>query len=86
MLEPTAGKILIRDREIQPGEYSVRMAHDLSVETVYRTSCYPRSRRSGAMSSSAGRSPIGRAMRHSALDDSTALRIGAVDAELDKII
>ncbi len=36
VLAPTAGKILIRDREIQPSEYSVRMAHDLSIETVYQ--------------------------------------------------
>jgi simple sugar transport system ATP-binding protein len=36
VLAPTAGKIFIRDREIQPSEYSVRMAHDLSIETVYQ--------------------------------------------------
>ena len=36
VLAPTAGRIFIRDREIQPGEYSVRMAHDLSIETVYQ--------------------------------------------------
>jgi len=33
---PTAGKIFVRDREIQPNEYSVRMAHELSIETVYQ--------------------------------------------------
>ena len=36
VLAPTSGKIFIREREIQPGEYSVRMAHDLSIETVYQ--------------------------------------------------
>src|SRR5208337_634689 len=36
VLAPTAGKIFIRDREIQQHEYSVRMAHDLSIETVYQ--------------------------------------------------
>ena len=36
VLAPTAGQIFIRDREIQPGEYSVRMAHELSIETVYQ--------------------------------------------------
>jgi len=36
VLAPTAGRIYIRDREIQPNEYSVRMAHDLSIETVYQ--------------------------------------------------
>jgi simple sugar transport system ATP-binding protein len=36
VMAPTAGKIFIRDREIQPSEYSVRMAHDLSIETVYQ--------------------------------------------------
>ena len=34
VLAPTSGRIFIR--EIQPGEYSVRMAHDLSIETVYQ--------------------------------------------------
>jgi simple sugar transport system ATP-binding protein len=33
---PTEGRIFVRDREIQPHEYSVRMAHDLSIETVYQ--------------------------------------------------
>jgi simple sugar transport system ATP-binding protein len=36
VLAPTAGKIYIRDREIPQSEYSVRMAHDLSIETVYQ--------------------------------------------------
>jgi len=36
VLAPTAGKIFIRDREIEPGDYSVRMAHELSIETVYQ--------------------------------------------------
>jgi simple sugar transport system ATP-binding protein len=36
VLPPTSGKIFVRDREIQPSEYSVRMAHDLSIETVYQ--------------------------------------------------
>jgi simple sugar transport system ATP-binding protein len=36
VLAPTAGKIFVRDREIAPSDYSVRMAHDLSIETVYQ--------------------------------------------------
>src|SRR6516165_7438348 len=36
VLAPTSRKIFVRDREIQPGEYSVRMAHELSIETVYQ--------------------------------------------------
>ncbi len=36
VLAPTSGKIFVRDREIHPSEYSVRMAHDLSIETVYQ--------------------------------------------------
>ena len=36
VLEPTSGKIFVREREIQPAEFSVRMAHDLSIETVYQ--------------------------------------------------
>ena len=36
VLEPTAGRIFIRDREIDLADYSVRMAHDLSIETVYQ--------------------------------------------------
>ena len=36
VLTPTSGKIFIRDREIQQSDYSVRIAHDLSIETVYQ--------------------------------------------------
>jgi simple sugar transport system ATP-binding protein len=36
VLAPTAGKIFVRDREIRQSEYSVRMAHELSIETVYQ--------------------------------------------------
>lgn len=36
VLAPTSGRIFIRDQEIDPAEYSVRMAHDLSIETVYQ--------------------------------------------------
>jgi simple sugar transport system ATP-binding protein len=36
VLAPTSGKIFVRDREILGSEYSVRMAHDLSIETVYQ--------------------------------------------------
>lgn len=36
VLEPTSGRIYIRDKEVDPAEYSVRMAHDLSIETVYQ--------------------------------------------------
>jgi simple sugar transport system ATP-binding protein len=36
VMKPTAGRILIRDREIDLSDYSVRMAHDLSIETVYQ--------------------------------------------------
>ncbi|MGH8735024.1 MAG: ATP-binding cassette domain-containing protein, partial [Burkholderiales bacterium] len=36
VLEPTSGRIYIRDEEVDPAEYSVRMAHDLSIETVYQ--------------------------------------------------
>ncbi len=33
---PTAGRIFVRDKEIDLTDYSVRMAHDLSIETVYQ--------------------------------------------------
>ena len=33
---PTSGRIFIRDQELDPADYSVRMAHDLSIETVYQ--------------------------------------------------
>ena len=36
LLAPTAGRIFIRDREIDLADYSVRMAHDLAIETVYQ--------------------------------------------------
>ncbi|HTR12627.1 MAG TPA: ATP-binding cassette domain-containing protein [Roseiarcus sp.] len=36
VLAPSSGKIFIRDREIQASEYSVRTAHELSIETVYQ--------------------------------------------------
>ena len=36
VLAPTAGRIFVRDRELDLGDYSVRMAHDLSIETVYQ--------------------------------------------------
>ena len=36
VLEPTSGRIFVRDREIDLADYSVRMAHDLSIETVYQ--------------------------------------------------
>ena len=36
VLAPTSGRIFVRDVEIDPGDYSVRMAHDLAIETVYQ--------------------------------------------------
>jgi simple sugar transport system ATP-binding protein len=36
VLRPTSGRIFIRDEEIDPAEYSVRRAHELSIETVYQ--------------------------------------------------
>jgi simple sugar transport system ATP-binding protein len=36
VLAPSAGTIFVRDRAIDPSEYSVRMAHELSIETVYQ--------------------------------------------------
>jgi simple sugar transport system ATP-binding protein len=36
VLRPTAGRIFIRDKEIDLDNYSVSMAHDLSIETVYQ--------------------------------------------------
>jgi simple sugar transport system ATP-binding protein len=36
VLAPTSGRIFVRDREIDIADYSVRMAHDLSIETVYQ--------------------------------------------------
>jgi len=36
VLKPTSGRIFIRDREVPLADYSVAMAHDLSIETVYQ--------------------------------------------------
>lgn len=36
VLAPTSGRIFIRDREVNLAEFSVRMAHELSIETVYQ--------------------------------------------------
>jgi simple sugar transport system ATP-binding protein len=36
VLAPSAGRIFVRDRELDLADYSVRMAHDLSIETVYQ--------------------------------------------------
>ena len=36
VMPPTSGRIFIRDRELDPADYSVRMAHDLAIETVYQ--------------------------------------------------
>ena len=36
VLHPSAGRIFIRGREIDADDYSVRRAHDLSIETVYQ--------------------------------------------------
>jgi simple sugar transport system ATP-binding protein len=36
VLAPSAGRIFVRDREIDLADYSVRMAHELSIETVYQ--------------------------------------------------
>ena len=36
VLQPTSGRIFVRDQELILSDYSVRMAHDLSIETVYQ--------------------------------------------------
>ena len=36
VLKPTSGRIFIRDRVLDLADYSVRMAHELSIETVYQ--------------------------------------------------
>ncbi|HVZ13367.1 MAG TPA: ATP-binding cassette domain-containing protein [Bauldia sp.] len=36
VMPPTSGRMYIRDRELKLSDYSVRMAHDLSIETVYQ--------------------------------------------------
>ena len=36
VIKPTSGRLFIRDREVDPTDYSVRKAHALSIETVYQ--------------------------------------------------
>ena len=36
VMPPTSGRMFIRDKEIRAGDHSVRLAHDLSIETVYQ--------------------------------------------------
>jgi len=36
VLRPTAGNIWVRDKLIDPNDYSVRMAHELRIETVHQ--------------------------------------------------
>jgi len=36
VLQPSSGRLFIRDREVNLADYSVRAAHDLSIETVYQ--------------------------------------------------
>ena len=36
VMKPTHGRIYIRDRAIDPADYSVAMAHELAIETVYQ--------------------------------------------------
>ena len=36
VLRPTAGTIWVRDQKLDLSDYSVRMAHELSIETVYQ--------------------------------------------------
>ncbi|KAB2867669.1 MAG: sugar ABC transporter ATP-binding protein [Bauldia sp.] len=36
VMPPTSGKLFIRDRELNLADYSVRVAHELSIETVYQ--------------------------------------------------
>ncbi len=36
VLRPTSGRIWVRDRLIDPDDYSVRMAHELRIETVHQ--------------------------------------------------
>jgi simple sugar transport system ATP-binding protein len=36
VLKPSAGRIFVRDKEVDLANYSVAMAHDLSIETVYQ--------------------------------------------------
>ena len=36
VLPPSSGRIFVRDSELSLADYSVRMAHELSIETVYQ--------------------------------------------------
>ena len=36
VLPPSSGPLFVRDRELSLADYSVRMAHELSIETVYQ--------------------------------------------------
>jgi simple sugar transport system ATP-binding protein len=36
VMPPTSGRIFVRNKEIDLSDYSVRMAHNLSIETVYQ--------------------------------------------------
>lgn len=36
VLKPTSGRVYVRDRAIDLDDYSVRMAHELAIETVYQ--------------------------------------------------
>lgn len=36
VMAPSAGRIFVRDKELDLSDYSVSMAHDLSIETVYQ--------------------------------------------------
>ena len=36
VMAPSAGRIYVRDREVDPGRYSVQAAHAMSIETVYQ--------------------------------------------------
>lgn len=36
VLAPSSGRIFVRDQEINLADYSVRMAHDFAIETVYQ--------------------------------------------------
>jgi simple sugar transport system ATP-binding protein len=36
VMPPTAGRIFVRDKPVDLSDYSVRMAHSLSIETVYQ--------------------------------------------------
>lgn len=36
VMAPSAGRLFVRDQQLNPSDYSVRMAHDLAIETVYQ--------------------------------------------------